>query len=217
MFRLRHVYKTYHSDHHILSGVNFEFEKRGLYLIQGESGSGKTTLFKLLTKSIQPTSGEIFLQELNINHLTLNEIADYRKKIGIVFQDFKLIPELNLFENIALPLKIKRENSKAIKTKVEECAKKLKIQDLLSEYPEYLSGGQQQKAAVARALIAEPQIIIADEPTGNLDKTNSLQILNIFLEKASANTLVIVATHDENLLSNKDAKIVRLEKGKLII
>lgn len=215
MIRLRHLYKTYHSDHHILSGVNFEFEKRGLYLIQGESGSGKTTLFKLLAKSIQPTSGEIFLQDQNINHLTLNEIAEYRKKIGIVFQDFKLIPELNLFENIALPLRIKKQNSKTIKNKVEQYAEKLKIHDLLAEYPEHLSGGQQQKAAVARALISEPAIIIADEPTGNLDKSNSLEILNIFLEKAAEGALVIVATHDENLLSSKNAKIVRLEKGQL--
>ena len=215
MIRLRHLYKTYHTDYHVLSGVNFEFDKQGLYLIQGQSGSGKTTLFKLVTKSIRPSSGEIFFNEQNINDLSLNEIADYRKKIGIVFQDFKLIPELNLFENIALPLRIKKEKTKNIAAIVQEYAEKLKIQNLLQEYPEHISGGQQQKAAVARALVSAPQIIIADEPTGNLDKENSSEIFDIFLDKASAGTLVIIATHDENLLAKKNTNILRLAKGKL--
>jgi len=217
MLKLRHVYKTYQNDRHVLRDLNFETTTSGLYLIAGESGSGKTTLFKLLTAISQPTSGEIFFKNCNISKLNATEISDYRKNIGIIFQDYKLIPDLSIYENIILPLKIQKKSKAEILQQINNIAEKLELNDFLNEYPEHLSGGQQQKAALARALIHRPDLIIADEPTGNLDPQNSAEVFRILSDCAHQGATVLVATHDQSILNKTSEKILNLHKGQFIL
>lgn len=212
---MRHVYKTYTSDRHVLRDLNFETEKSGLYLIKGESGSGKTTLFKLLTAMSKPTNGEIKFKNWMISSLTPNQIAEFRKSVGIVFQDFKLIPDITIFENIALPLVIQKKPTAEIKKSVLDIAERLNLTEYLNDYPEHISGGQQQKSAVARALITNPELIIADEPTGNLDPQNSSETLQILSSYAKKGALILVATHDQNLLSQYSNQVLTLNQGQL--
>lgn len=215
MLKLRHVYKTYANDRHVLRDLNFETTTSGLYFIAGESGSGKTTLFKLLTAISQPTSGEIFFKNFNISKLNRKEVSDYRKNIGIVFQDYKLMPDLSIYENIILPLKIQKKNRTEISQKINHISEKLGLNDFLNEYPEHISGGQQQKAALARALIHNPELIIADEPTGNLDSQNSREVIQILSDFANQGATVFIATHDQSILSKTSEKILTLHKGQL--
>ncbi len=212
---MRHVYKTYTSDRHVLRDLNFESTKSGLYLIKGESGSGKTTLFKLLTAMSKPTNGEIKFKNWMISSLTPNQIAEFRKSVGIVFQDFKLIPDITIFDNIALPLVIQKKSTTDIKKSVLGIAERLSLTEYLNDYPEHISGGQQQKSAVARALITNPELIIADEPTGNLDPQNSSETLQILSSYAENGALILVATHDQNLLSQFSNQVLTLNKGQL--
>ncbi len=212
---MRHVYKTYTGDRHVLRDLNFETEKSGLYLIKGESGSGKTTLFKLLTAMSKPTNGEIKFKNWVISSLTPNQIAEFRKSVGIVFQDFKLIPDITIFENIALPLVIQKKSTSEIKKSVQDIAERLSLTEYLNDYPEHISGGQQQKSAVARALITNPELIIADEPTGNLDPQNSSDTLQLLSSYAEKGALILLATHDQNLLSQYSNQVLTLHKGQL--
>lgn len=215
MLQLRHIYKTYENDRHVLRDLNFEISEQGLYFIKGESGSGKTTLFRLLTAMSKPTNGEIKFKNWVISKLNSSEISEFRKNIGIVFQDYKLIPDLTVFENIALPLKIQKISKSEIATKVSALSEQLKLNEFINEYPEHISGGQQQKSALARALINNPDLIIADEPTGNLDPQNSLETIRILSDYAKKGALVLVATHDQQILNLNPDKILVLEAGKL--
>jgi cell division transport system ATP-binding protein len=215
MLQLRHVYKTYTSDRHVLRDLNFETEKSGLYLIKGESGSGKTTLFRLLTGMSKPTNGEIKFKNWMISSLSHSQLAEFRKAVGIIFQDFKLIPDMSIFENIALPLVIQKKSKTEIEKLVQAMAEKLNLQNFLNDYPEHISGGQQQKSAVARALITNPELIIADEPTGNLDAFNSSETIKILASYAEKGAIVLVATHDQTLLSQFSNQVLTLESGQL--
>lgn len=215
MLRLRHVYKTYQNDHHVLRDLNFEIEKANLYFIKGESGSGKTTLFKLLTLMTKPTSGEIFFQNRCISKFTGQQISDYRKNIGIVFQDYKLISDLTIYENIALPMKIQKKSASEIKNRIAELSEQLHLDQTLNEYPEHLSGGQQQKSAIARALANRPSLIFADEPTGNLDSKNSLDMISVLKEFSKNESLILIATHDEIILQKNSQHILHLNNGQI--
>jgi cell division transport system ATP-binding protein len=217
MLRLRHVYKTYQNDLHILRDMNFEIERPDLYFIKGESGSGKTTLFKLLTLMAKPTSGEIFFADNCISKFSGAQISEYRKNIGIVFQDYKLIPDLNIFENIALPMKIQKKSAAEIKNRIAELSEQLNLNQFLNEYPEHLSGGQQQKSAIARALANKPSLIFADEPTGNLDSKNSLDVISVLNEFSKNESLVLVATHDETILQKNLPRVLNLNNGQIHI
>lgn len=215
MLQMRHVYKTYTSDRHVLRDLNFETEHSGLYLIKGESGSGKTTLFKLLTAMSKPTNGEIKFKKWTISALNANQIAAFRRTVGIVFQDFKLIPDLTIYDNIALPLKIQNKSNSEIEKCVMEISETLNLRDYLADFPEHISGGQQQKSAVARALITNPELIIADEPTGNLDPQNSSETLSILSTYALKGATVLVATHDQNILNQFSNQVLTLDQGQL--
>ncbi len=219
MLKLRHVYKTYQNDRHVLRDLNFEANESGLYFIKGESGSGKTTLFKLLTAMTKPTSGEIFFNSVSISNLNAEKISEYRKNVGIIFQDYKLISSLTIAENIALPLKIQKLSATEIQKKLNALTEKLNLKDFINEYPDYISGGQQQKAAVARALIGNPELIIADEPTGNLDAQNSSGLIQILADYAEAHSVkgatVFIATHDESVLQKNNRRTLTLQNGQL--
>ncbi len=215
MVQLKHIYKTYHSDKHVLRDLNFEPQKSQFYVVSGPSGSGKTTLFKILSLLSTPTSGEIYINGKNIKSYSYGDQAKYRQGVGIIFQDYKLIEDINLYENMVLPLRIQKKSDKEIHQKAAYYSEVLDLKEILSEFPQYVSGGQQQRVAVARALINDPSLILADEPTGNLDTANTQIILNLLQQKSRSGAAVVLATHDENIIKSQLGTSLRLAEGQL--
>ena len=197
-----------------LSNVNFELEKGDLVAIIGDSGSGKSTLLHLLAGVDTPTSGDIFIQDKNITKFNKDEMTVFRRRnIGVVYQFFNLIPNINVRKNILLPLLL--DNKKADKEYLKEILSILGIEGKLDRYPKQLSGGEQQRVAIARSLITRPAIILADEPTGNLDRKNSEEITGLFrLVNKRLNSTIMIITHDEKVANACD-KVYRMVDGRL--
>lgn len=208
--------KTYNSgvEVHALSNVNFELEKGDLVAIIGDSGSGKSTLLHLLAGVDKPTSGDIFIQDKNITKFNKDEMTIFRRRnIGVVYQFFNLIPNINVRKNILLPLLL--DNKKADDEYLKEILSILGIEGKLDRYPKQLSGGEQQRVAIARSLITRPAIILADEPTGNLDRKNSEEITGLFrLVNKRLNSTIMIITHDEKVANSCD-KVYRMVDGRL--
>ncbi len=208
--------KTYNSgvEVHALSNVNFEMEKGDLVAIIGDSGSGKSTLLHLLAGVDKPTSGDIFIQDKNITKFDKDEMTVFRRRnIGVVYQFFNLIPNINVRKNILLPLLL--DNKKADEEYLKEILSILGIEGKLDRYPKQLSGGKQQRVAIARSLITRPAIILADEPTGNLDRKNSEEITGLFrLVNKRLNSTIMIITHDEKVANSCD-KVYRMVDGRL--
>ncbi len=208
--------KTYNSgvEVHALSNVNFEMEKGDLVAIIGDSGSGKSTLLHLLAGVDKPTSGDIFIQDKNITKFNKDEMTVFRRRnIGVVYQFFNLIPNINVRKNILLPLLL--DNKKADEEYLKEILSILGIEGKLDRYPKQLSGGEQQRVAIARSLITSPAIILADEPTGNLDRKNSEEITGLFrLVNKRLNSTIMIITHDEKVANSCD-KVYRMVDGRL--
>ncbi|MDU2583603.1 MAG: ABC transporter ATP-binding protein [Anaerococcus hydrogenalis] len=197
-----------------LSNVNFELEKGDLVAIIGDSGSGKSTLLHLLAGVDTPTSGDIFIQDKNITKFNKDEMTIFRRRnIGVVYQFFNLIPNINVRKNILLPLLL--DNKKADEEYLKEILSILGIEGKLDRYPKQLSGGEQQRVAIARSLITRPAIILADEPTGNLDRKNSEEITGLFrLVNKRLNSTIMIITHDEKVANSCD-KVYRMVDGRL--
>lgn len=197
-----------------LSNVNFELEKGDLVAIIGDSGSGKSTLLHLLAGVDTPTSGDIFIQDKNITKFNKDEMTIFRRRnIGVVYQFFNLIPNINVRKNILLPLLL--DNKKADEEYLKEILSILGIEGKLDRYPKQLSGGEQQRVAIARSLITRPAIILADEPTGNLDRKNSEEITGLFrLVNKRLNSTIMIITHDEKVANSCD-KVYRMLDGRL--
>lgn len=197
-----------------LSNVNFELEKGDLVAIIGDSGSGKSTLLHLLAGVDTPTSGDIFIQDKNITKFNKDEMTVFRRRnIGVVYQFFNLIPNINVRKNILLPLLL--DNKKVDEDYLKEILSILGMEGKLYRYPKQLSGGEQQRVAIARSLITRPAIILADEPTGNLDRKNSEEITGLFrLVNKRLNSTIIIITHDEKVANSCD-KVYRMVDGRL--
>ena len=208
--------KTYNSgvEVHALSNVNFEMDKGDLVAIIGDSGSGKSTLLHLLAGVDKPTSGDIFIQDKNITKFNNDEMTIFRRRnIGVVYQFFNLIPNINVRKNILLPLLL--DNKKVDEEYLKEILSILRIEGKLDRYPKQLSGGEQQRVAIARSLITRPAIILADEPTGNLDRKNSEEITGLFrLVNKRLNSTIMIITHDEKVANSCD-KVYRMVDGRL--
>lgn len=208
--------KTYNSGVEVnaLSNVNFELKKGDLVAIIGDSGSGKSTLLHLLAGVDTPTSGDIFIQDKNITKFNKDEMTIFRRRnIGVVYQFFNLIPNINVRKNILLPLLL--DNKKADEEYLKEILSILGIEGKLDRYPKQLSGGEQQRVAIARSLITRPAIILADEPTGNLDRKNSEEIIGLFrLVNKRLNSTIMIITHDEKVANSCD-KVYRMVDGRL--
>ena len=208
--------KTYNSgvEVHALSNVNFEMDKGDLVAIIGDSGSGKSTLLHLLAGVDKPTSGDIFIQDKNITKFNKDEMTIFRRRnIGVVYQFFNLIPNINVRKNILLPLLL--DNKKVDEEYLKEILSILGIEGKLDRYPKQLSGGEQQRVAIARSLITRPAIILADEPTGNLDRKNSEEITGLFrLVNKRLNSTIMIITHDEKVANSCD-KVYRMVDGRL--
>lgn len=208
--------KTYNSgvEVHALSNVNFEMKKGDLVAIIGDSGSGKSTLLHLLAGVDKPTSGDIFIHDKNITKFNKDEMTVFRRRnIGVVYQFFNLIPNINVRKNILLPLLL--DNKKVDEEYLKEILSILGIEGKLDRYPKQLSGGEQQRVAIARSLITRPAIILADEPTGNLDRKNSEEITGLFrLVNKRLNSTIMIITHDEKVANSCD-KVYRMVDGRL--
>ena len=213
-----HVYKTYHNDKHALKNITLKIQAGEFVYLTGHSGAGKSTLFKLLSAQEQITSGYIKINDFDLSRFDIRNIHHYRKNIGLIFQDYRLLKDQTCFVNISLPLQIQNNlSSKDIFNKVNAICEKIGIdKSHLDEFPESLSGGEQQKIAVARALIHDPKYIFADEPTGNLDKENSYQLVQVLQNLCQSKVTVIMATHDEVVLKGLPSRQIELKKGEII-
>ncbi len=200
----------------VFSSINFEMSEGEFVFLIGKSGSGKSTFLKLIYMDVKPESG--FIQFPNFDSLSIKsrEIPKLRKKIGIVFQDFKLLKDRNISENLSFVLNVVNTSSRKMKRKINDALSSVGLLHKKNNYPDELSGGEQQRLAIARAIINEPILVIADEPTGNLDPETSSEILDIFKRINSQGTAVLFATHNYELIKKFPSKIVKLENGKLV-
>jgi cell division transport system ATP-binding protein len=215
VIQLFHVYKSYDGDGQALVDVSLEINKGEFVFLTGPSGAGKSTLLKLIFCAERPTRGQLLVNGRNIGRLARSAVPYLRRNVGVVFQDFKLLPRRTVEENVSVALEVLGTRTTEIRRKTFALLKQVGLAHKLHHYPPRLSGGEQQRVAIARALVNDPQILLADEPTGNLDASRSQEILEL-LEAANARgTTIIVATHDEKLLA-RGKRIIALEGGHVV-
>lgn len=216
MIHLNKVSKTFGLGTQGLTDISLSVEKGEFVFLVGQTGSGKTTLFRLLIRDTLPTEGEIMVGDFDIISLPHNKIPHLRKKIGVVFQNLKLLMDRTVFENIILPLEVAGVTQEEAGKKVEEIMDHVGIGIHKDKFPIQLSGGELQRVAIARALILSPEILLADEPTGNLDPKTSKDILKLLIDINTTGTTVIMATHNVELVNSHSKRVVALDKGRLI-
>jgi cell division transport system ATP-binding protein len=216
MIRFDDVCKSFRPDAVAIDHVSFTIDSGEFVFLTGHSGSGKTTLLRLLLREYQPDSGNIYFQDQDLSRLSRRKVAHHRRRVGVVFQDCQLLDDLNVAENIALPLIIGKCPRLEIKKRIQELLKLLSLDGYEKVFPVQLSGGEAQRIALARALATAPDIIFADEPTGNLDQDNATDIVNLLQSVNQYGTTVILATHNLSLLSQMpSARLLTLQKGQL--
>jgi cell division transport system ATP-binding protein len=216
MINLQNVTKKFGAGNIALEDVSFVVDPGEFVFVVGPSGSGKTTLFRLLIREMTPTAGAIHIGEWDIVNLPKSKVSHLRKKIGVVFQDLKLLKDLTIFENVLFPLEVADASEKSANSKVQEILEQVGIAAHKDKFPVQLSGGELQRAAIARALAFSPEIILADEPTGNLDDATSWEIVKLLQDINNAGTTIIMATHDTDIVNKLMKRVITLEKGKLI-
>ena len=218
MIIMEDVTKTYSSGSDVpaLNGINLHIQEGEFVFIVGKSGSGKSTLIKLLLKELDPTSGKIYVNKKYLNKLTRKKLPYLRRDIGVVFQDFRLLPDRNIYENIAFAQKVVEAPTKKIKSNVLKMLSMVNLLDKYKSYPNELSGGEQQRVAIARALINSPSILLCDEPTGNLDPTNSNEIMKILDAVNKQGTTVLVVTHNMEIVQQMKKRTITMSQGKII-
>jgi len=216
MIRLDKVSKKFGTGVFALSEINLHIDKQEFVFLVGPTGSGKTTIFRLITRELLPTEGTIIVNNWNIVKLPKQKIPHLRKKVGVVFQDLKLLFDRTIFENIALPLEIVGKGEEEIKKRAEEVLAQVGLIEHKDKFPIQLSGGEMQRAAIARALVLSPEILLADEPTGNLDIETSWEIVKILSDINAKGTTVVMATHNTDIINKLSKRVVRLEKGRIV-
>lgn len=216
MLLFEKVTKKYDKDITALEDVQFNIDEGEFSFLVGPSGAGKTTILRLLIREELPTSGNILFEDIEVPILPRKFLPSYRQRLGVVFQDIKLLPTKNLVENISFTLEILGKDKKEIKETLDYLLELVNLQDRRELFPHQLSGGEKQKAAIARALASGPDMLIADEPTGNLDPDNALEILNILKTINEAGTTVFVISHDREIVDKMKTRVIRLEDGKIV-
>lgn len=205
-----------HSDSRGIHNVSFNIEKGQFVYLMGPTGAGKSTIINSILRSITPNSGKIIVNNMDVSLFNDIDLAHYRRDIGMVFQDFKLMNDRTIFENIALPLQIIGSKKEIISEKVRDILIKVGLGHKSHAYPIELSGGEQQKICVARALIKNPKIVVADEPTGNLDPSSSDDIIDLLESESKLGTTIIMATHNYPLIENRIEHFIELNNGKVV-
>lgn len=199
-----------------LDNINLEIKEGEFVSIVGRSGSGKSTLLKLIYAEEQPTEGHVFFNERPIDSIERRLLPYFRRNVGTVFQDFKLLPQKTVFENVAYALEVSEESEEEIKEQVSEILEIVGMTQKANKYPRQISGGEQQKVSLARALVRRPLVIIADEPTGNLDPSSTFEIVQLLVKINSMGTTVLLASHNKSIVDNLNRRVIELENGKIV-
>ena len=216
MIELREVTKEYSKGVAALNGINLKIEQGEFVFIVGDSGSGKSTLIKLIMKELEPTSGTIIVNGNNLSRMKHRRVPMYRRNIGVVFQDFRLLKDRSIYENIAFALRVTETPGKVIKKKVPAALSLVGLAQKYKSFPKELSGGEQQRVAVARAIVNRPDILLADEPTGNLDPGNSMEIMKLLEEINNRGTTVLVVTHNREIVNSMKKRVITMRKGVVV-
>ena len=216
MITLENVSKAYSTGAPALNNVSLKIEAGEFVFVVGDSGSGKSTLIKLLLRELLPTSGKIMVNDIDVASLRHKQIPKYRRKLGVVFQDFRLLKDRNVYENVAFAQRIVQTPSKEIKKNVPSILSTVGLAGKYKARPKQLSGGEQQRVALARALVNSPPILLADEPTGNLDPKNSWEIMKLLEEINERGTTVLVVTHNREIVNAMKKRVITMNKGVIV-
>ena len=216
MIRFENVSKTYQTCVPALNDISLNIEAGEFVFITGPSGSGKSTLIKLMLHEFDPTQGKIIVNGKNLQGVKRRMVPLYRRNIGCVFQDFRLLPDRNVYENVAFAMKVTEASTREIKKRVPQVLSMVGLAAKYRSLPKHLSGGEQQRVAIARALVNNPKIILADEPTGNLDNNNAWEIMDLLKQINDNGTTVIVVTHNMEIIERMKKRVITIEKGSLV-
>ena len=216
MIELKEVTKEYSKGIAALNGVSLKIEQGEFVFIVGDSGSGKSTLIRLLLKELEPTSGKIIMMGKDLGKLKHKAVPYFRRKMGVVFQDFRLLQDRNVYENIAFALRVTETSTRVLKKKVPAALSLVGLAQKYKSNPKELSGGEQQRVAIARAIVNEPSILLCDEPTGNLDPVNSWEIMKLLDEANQRGTTVVVVTHNHEIVEAMKKRVITMQQGNIV-
>ena len=210
-----HVTKKFGSSIYALDDISLEVKKGEFIFLVGPSGAGKSTLLKILTREYTPSSGKVLINNIDISKIKDKDIPSHRRKIGFIFQDFKLLEDRTVFENVALALEVRGKAEEEIRKEVEHVLKLVEIWERRNLFPKQLSGGEAQRTTIARAIVGKPDIVLADEPTGDLDPQTAWGVIQLLNEVNSWGTIVLMATHNQEIVNTLKRRVVILKKGKI--
>ncbi|AUJ31522.1 MAG: cell division ATP-binding protein FtsE [Liquorilactobacillus nagelii] len=216
MIEFKHVFKNYTNDIEAASDLSVKIDQGEFVYVVGPSGAGKSTFIKMMYREEQPTSGQIKINEFELDKIKGHEIPYLRRELGIVFQDFKLLPKMTVFENVAYALQVIEKKPEEIKQRVKRVLDLVGLADKAAAFPDELSGGEQQRIAIARAIANQPGIVIADEPTGNLDPDTAGGIMDILEEINQQGTTIVMATHNSGIVNQRKHRVIEIEAGHII-
>ncbi len=216
VIELQDVYKTYSDGGVALRGVHVRIERHEFVYVVGPSGAGKSTMLRLIYREDRPTQGTIFVNNFNLAKLGMRKIPYLRRSIGVIFQDFKLLPKRTAYENVAFAMEVVEAPSKTIRKRTMEVLDLVKLADRSHAFPAQLSGGEQQRVAIARAIVNKPLVVVADEPTGNLDPETSWDIMRLLEEINFRGTTVIMATHNKDIVNTLRKRVIAIERGMIV-
>ena len=216
MINFKNVNLIYDNDVQALNNINFKIKKGEVVFLVGTSGSGKSSLIKTILKEINCTSGDISVNNQLIKELKNKEVPYFRRRLGVIFQDFRLLNEKTVYENVAMAMRVVEADETNVKKKVPIVLEKVGLKGKINCYPRELSGGEQQRVAIARAIVNDPLLILADEPTGNLDPETTIEILNILNEVNKSGTTILMATHDKEVVNSMRKRVISMKSGKII-
>ncbi len=216
MIEMQEVWKTYSDGSPVLQNINVKIEKNEFVYIVGPSGAGKSTFMKLMYREERPSKGQIFVNQFNLGKLKQRKIPMLRRNIGVIFQDYRLLPKLTVYENVAFAMEVIESPARQIKKRVPEVLELVGLREKHHSLPSQLSGGEQQRVAIARAIVNQPAVIIADEPTGNLDPETSWEIMKILDEIHERGATIIMATHNREIVNTMRKRVIAIENGRIV-
>ncbi|MBS7345553.1 MAG: cell division ATP-binding protein FtsE [Caryophanon sp.] len=216
MIEMQDVYKKYDNGMIAVKGISVKINKGEFVYVVGPSGAGKTTFIKLMYREERATKGSIIVNNFNVTKLSDQKVPQLRRQLGVVYQDFKLLPKLTVYENVAFALEVTEAEPKVIRKRVAEVLQKVGLTKKAKHFPQELSGGEQQRVAIARAIVNKPAVLIADEPTGNLDPDNAWSIMDIFNDINQDGTTIVMATHNKDIVNTMRRRVIAVEDGVIV-